>query len=87
MFTYKITGQITYNEAETKEGYSTINIEEEVSIDEKSASAAFEHFLEENEQYDFFGSLQTCDAETGGEIGATYRDQNADQTIDIDLVA
>jgi hypothetical protein len=86
MFTYKITGKITWNEAETEEGYETIEIDEKVQVEEKSASEAFAQFLKENEQYEFYGSLKSCDAKTGGKIGATFRDKNEGQTIDVDLV-
>jgi hypothetical protein len=86
-YTYKITGNVTYNESdETEDGLVEVQIEEYVEVDEMSAHAAFEKFFEENAQYEFYGSLKTCDQETYGKKGATYRDQNEGQTVDIDLV-
>ena len=79
-YTYKIAGNITCD------GFETVEIEEYITIAEMSAEKALETFLTENEQFDFFGSLKTCDVETGGRKGATFRDQNEDQTIDVDLV-
>lgn len=87
MFEYKITGQITYNEAETEEGRDTVDLVETVEVDDMSAGGAFKKFLDENEQYEFYGNLKTVDAETGGKKGATYCDQNEDQTIEVELVA
>lgn len=92
MFTYRITGQITYNDADTEDGILTVDIDEEITVEEitveeMSACEAFDTFLAENEQYEFYGSLTTCDVETGGKKGATYRDQNADQTINVDLIS
>ena len=86
MFTYKITGNITYNHAETEDGFATVEIDEKINVEEMDAKKAMEVFLEENEHYNFFGSLKTCDAETGGKKAATFRNQNENQTIDIDLV-
>ena len=86
MFNYKITGQITYNDAETEDGFLTVEIDEEVEIDEMSADEAFNQFLIENEQYEFYGSLKSCDAETYGKKGATYYDQNEEQTIKVELI-
>lgn len=85
-FTYNITGQMTYNDADTKDGFETVEIDETIEIDEMSPSTALAKFLEENEQYEFYGSLKTCDAETHGKKGATYRDQNEHQTVNIGLV-
>lgn len=54
-YTYKITGNITYNEAETEDGFDTVEIEEYITINEMSAEKALEIFLAENEQFDFSG--------------------------------
>jgi len=43
-------------------------------------------FLAENNHYEFYGSLKNCDAKTHGKKGATYRDQNENQTIEIDII-
>jgi hypothetical protein len=85
-YTYEITGTITYNQAETEDGFKTVEIDETITIDVMSAEKAFETFLSQNEQYDFFGTLKTCDAETMGCNGATFRDSNEGQTIDIELI-
>lgn len=85
-YRYSIKGRITYNEAETDSGFKTVDIDESVDVDERSCVAALEKFLDDNPQYDFFGTLKTCDVETAGEKGATFRDQNEDQTIDVELI-
>ena len=83
---YSIKGQVTHNQADNEDGFGTVNIDETVDIDVKSTSDAYDKFFTEHPEYDFFGALQTCDAETHGGIGATYRDQNEDQTVDIELI-
>lgn len=86
MYTYKIEGQVNYNEAETDEGYATVEISETVEVDEMSAEAAKERFFAENPQYDdFFGSMKSCDQETRGKKGATYKD-GVCRMIEVDLV-
>jgi len=85
-FEYRIKGQVTCSEADTDDGFATVEIDEIVEIDEMSPEAAKERFFEQNAQYKFYGSLKTCDAETGGKKGATYKDQNEDQTIEVDLL-
>lgn len=86
MYTYSIVGDVTYNDAETEDGMLKVKIDETVEIKEKSTEKALEVFFEENNQYEFYGSLKTVDAETYGKKGATYRDQNENQTIDVDLI-
>ena len=86
MFTYSIKGQVTYNEADTKTGFETINIDEVIHIDDMSAEAAKDKFFADNEQYDFFGSLMTCDAKTYGKKGATFSDQGESQIINVELI-
>jgi len=86
MYTYKIEGTVIYNEADNDEGYVTVEILETTEVEEMSADAAKEKFFFENPEYDdSFGSMKTCDQETRGGKGATYRD-NEGRTIDVDLV-
>jgi len=82
MYTYQITGSVTDNDSQ-----STVTIDETITVDEMSAQSAFDKFFADNDQYDFFGSLKSCDQETRGKKGATYRDQNEDQTVDVELVS
>lgn len=86
MYTYSIKGQVTFNDAETESGFATVTLDATIETDEMSAQAAKDKFFSENEQYDFFGNLQTCDQATGGKKGATFTDQNNDQTIDVELL-
>jgi len=86
IFTYNITGQMTRNDADTDDGFETVEIYETIEIDEMSPSTALAKFLEENERYEFYGSLKTCDAETRGKKSETYRDSYEHQTVNIDLV-
>lgn len=86
MYTYKIEGNVTYNDADTEDGFATVEISETVEVEEMSAQAAFDKFFAENEQYEFYGSLNTCDAETRGKKGATFKDQNEGQTIEVELL-
>ena len=86
MYTYLIKGIVTYNDAETESGYESIEINEEIDVDELGAQNALNLFLKENEQYDFYGLLTSCDAETRGNKGASFCDQNEDQSIEVELV-
>ena len=84
METYEIKGTITYNQAENEDGFETVEIQEYQEAE--SATEAFDIFLEENEQYDFFGKMTMYDADTRGKKWATYQDQNEGQQIDVTLV-
>jgi len=85
MNTYRIQGQLTYNEAETESGRETININEKFNSDADNCHEAFGEFLADHEEFDFFGSLKSCDVETSGKKGATFYDSNEEQWIDVDL--
>lgn len=87
MYTYTIKGHVNYNEAETEEGYATIEIDEIIEMEELGAQEAKDKFFEENTQYDdFFGSAKTCDKETHGKKGASFIYQNNPEiTLDVDL--
>jgi hypothetical protein len=84
METYKIEGNITYNQADTEDGFATVEILEYQEAE--NATEALEKFLEDNTQYDFFGKMTMCDADTRGEKWARYADQNEDQFISVDIV-
>ena len=86
MKTYEIKGNITYNQSdESKDGFATVEISE-MYVDADSCEEALEKFLEDHEEFDFFGSLKEYDAETRGHEWARYRDQNEDQTIMVEVV-
>jgi len=85
-YTYNITGQMSHNDADTDNGFETVAIDEEIEIFEMSPATALSLFLENNERYEFYGHLETCDAKTHGKSGATYRDKNERQVVDINLV-
>ena len=86
MYTYTINGQVNYNNADNDSGNATVDVSETVIVDEMSAQTAKDAFFAHNEQYDdFFGTAKTCDAETAGGKGATYKD-NDGLVIDVDLV-
>jgi predicted chitinase len=87
MYTYRITGKVNYNEAETEDGNQTVELNETIETEELGAESALRQFFDDNPQYDDFYSLKTCDAETRGEKGATFKDRT-DETrwIDVELV-
>ena len=85
-FIYTIKGQVTYNQADNKDGFKTVEINETIKVDEMNPETALGKFLAENNHYEFYGSLRNCDAKTHGKKGATYRDQNENQTIEIDII-
>lgn len=83
---FRITGKITSNVAETESGYETVDIDETIETEVGCAAAALTQFLDENQQYEYFGTLKTCDAYTYGQIGAHFYDQNENQAIDVERV-
>ena len=83
-YTYKITGNLTYNDADTEDGFATVEIEDFITVEEMSAEKALELFLQENECYDFFGKLTQYDADTRGKKWSLFRDQNEGQTIRVE---
>lgn len=86
MYTYTISGDITFNEADTESGFETIEIRETVEVAQMGAEKALFSFLEsQQERYSFFGKLISCDAETKGNRGATFHDGNESQTIDVEI--
>lgn len=87
MYTYQIKGQVNYNDAETEDGNLTIEINETVEIDELGAESALRAFFAENEQYDDFFDLKTCDQETYGKKGASFTDRtDNDRRLYVDLI-
>lgn len=87
MNTYQIKGHVNCNDAETDDGNLTVEINENVTTDELGADAALRKFFAENEQYDDFFDLKTCDQETYGKKGASFIDRtDSDRRLDVDLV-
>ena len=82
--TYKIIGDVTYNEAETEDGFDTVEIDE--FVEGSTAIAAFENFMEDNRQYDFFGHCTDVDAETRGGVWAVFQDRNKGQRIFVETI-
>jgi len=85
MATYKIEGNLTYNQSEeTEDGFCNTEISE--YIEAENAPEALDLFLEENEQYDFFGRMTLCDADTRGRKWAKFVDQNERHFINVEIV-
>ena len=81
---YRIHGKVTHNQCEeTEDGFSTVEIDE--LIEAENAIIAFEIFLHENPQLEFFGSLKEIDADTQGTHWAKFRDSNEGQTVIIEI--
>ena len=81
---YRIHGKVTYNLCEESEdGYENVEIND--YIEAENAVIAFEIFLHENPQFEFFGSLKEIDADTQGVHWAKFRDSNEDQTVIIEI--
>ena len=83
---YRIKGELTYNETETEAGFPTVEIDEEFESEAECCIDALAPFLEAHPEYDYFGSLKTCDAETYGKKRAHFYDQNEEQTIDVESI-
>ena len=65
----------------------TVEINETIEVSELSATAALEKFFQENEEYDDFFQLKTCDIETYGKKHATFIDAtDNDRKLYVDLV-
>ena len=85
MTTYKIEGNLTYNQCEeTEDGFCDTEISE--YIESESAPEALDLFLEENEQYDFFGRMTLCDSDTRGCKWAKFSDQNQGHYLMVEVV-
>lgn len=84
MTTYKIEGNLTYNQAATEDGFEDVNISREVEAD--NASEALDLFLEKNGQFDFFGGMDLCDADTRGGKWAKFSDQNQGHYLMVEIV-
>lgn len=84
---YRITGHVNYNEAENEEGYETVEIDEIVEVDELGAGAAFDKFFAENEMFDSWFMLKSCDPETRGKVSASFIDTTDEERwLYVDLV-
>ncbi len=82
MYTYKITGPVNYNEAETEDGYATVNLDETFEVAELGCQNAKDKFFEQNPQYDdFFGRARSHDVKTCGNELARFVDRTCARRV------
>ena len=81
---YLVSGTMTYNEADTEDGFDTVSVYAEVPAE--NAEHALDVFMGEHPYVEYWGKLTQYDADTRGKKWAEFYDQTECQRVMVTLV-